>query len=69
MPLWDVVRDLEVDLTDADLTRVIKNMKPEDWELVKKELEQAVEHNEYRKKTADLLIKLIEIFLSSGIRL
>lgn len=69
MPVWDIVKDLNVEINDETSTKILKKMTAEDWALVKAELEQATKDNQKLTKTIELINKVIDLVLTKGIDL
>lgn len=69
MPVWDIVKDLNVEINDETSTKILKKMTAEDWALVKAELEQATKDNQELTKTIELINKVIDLVLTKGIDL
>lgn len=69
MPVWDIVKDLNVEINDETSTKILKKMTAEDWALVKAELEQATKDNKELTKTIELVNKVIDFVLTKGIDL
>lgn len=65
--IWDLIKDLNVDISDETVATILKKLTPQDWEKVKKELNEATENNLQVKRTVDLINRLIDIVVTRGI--
>lgn len=65
MSKWDIVKDLEVDLSNEDLDKVIAKLGPEDWEEIKKDLKDLTESNKDLKKTVDVVLRVLDVAIEA----
>lgn len=65
--ILDLVKDLELDLSEVDIDKVISKLEVEDWEEIKAELEQATEANVELRQYIDIVLRVIDVVIEKGI--
>ena len=65
MGRWDNFKDLELDLSEVDLDKVIAKLEQEDWNQIKQELRDATADNKSLKQTMDVVFRVIDIGLAA----
>lgn len=69
MAVWNLVKDLNIKISEETAVKVIVNLKAEDWEQVKKDLQESIKDNEKAANTLALVLKLIDIIKTTTIKL
>ncbi len=69
MAVWNLVKDLNIKITEETAVKVIVNMKTEDWEQLKKDLQESIKDNEKAANTLALVMKLLDIIKTTTIKL
>ena len=67
MSVWEVVKDLKVDLTPETAEKVIKRMTVEDLSKVRDELREQTKDNIELKQSVDLVTKVVDLVIEKGI--
>lgn len=65
MGRWDSFKDLELDLSQVDMDKVIAKLEQEDWDQIKQELRDATAENKSLKATMDVVFRVIDIGLAT----
>lgn len=66
--VWDLVKDLNIKVTEETALKIIKRLTPEDWDLIKKDLEEATKENEKAANTLAIVFKIIDAIKNAAIK-
>lgn len=64
--IWDLIKDLEVDITPATALKIIPKLEAKDWGAIRKELLESINDNQKAQKQLKILDKILEA-LESGL--
>lgn len=67
--ILDLVKDLELDLSEVDTAKILKKMEVSDWKELREDLEAASEANESLRQSIELTLKIIDLVIEKGIDL
>lgn len=64
--IWDLVKDLEVEITPTTALKIIPKLEAKDWSAIRKELLESINDNQKAQKQLKILDKILEA-LESGL--
>lgn len=67
MAIWELLKDLNVDLTPETANKVLSKMDPEDLTAVRDELKEETKKNLEIKRSLDIAVAILDILIDEGL--
>jgi phage-related tail protein len=67
--VWDLVKDLNIKVNEETALKIIKRLTPDDWDQIKKDLEEATKENEKAANTLAIVFKIIDEIKNAAIKI
>ncbi len=67
MAVWELVKDLNVEINDQTVQKILSKMTAEDWSAIKADLEELTANNKKLAKTISMVDMIIDLVVARGI--
>lgn len=65
--ILSLVKDLELDLSEVDIDKILAKMDVDDWDQIKEDLVEAAAANDNLRQSIDIALRVIDVVIEKGI--